>query len=97
PSAVRCLHRCILLLLVKWRALARRVGASAPYSTSSISLGRHDLSKKGGSGLYRRRSVNQPFSGSVWIQLPRATPSGCSGANQTVVEPSAPASAAGEG
>ena len=41
--------------------------------------------------------VNQPFFGSVWIQLPRATPSGCSGANQTVVEPSAAASAAGEG
>ena len=35
--------------------------------------------------------VNQPFSGSVWIQLPRSTPSGCSGLNQTVVEPSSAA------
>ena len=32
--------------------------------------------------------VNQPLCGSVWIQLPRATPLGCSGANQIVVEPS---------
>ena len=33
--------------------------------TSPISLGRHDLSKKGSGGLYRRRIVNQPFFGSA--------------------------------
>jgi hypothetical protein len=47
--------------------------------TSSISLGRHCLVKNGSSGLYRRRMVNQPLPGIVWIQLPRLTPSGCVG------------------
>ena len=36
-----------------------------PHFTSPISLGRHDLSKKGSIGLYKRRMVNQPFFGSV--------------------------------
>ena len=35
------------------------------YSTSSISLGGQDLVKKGSSGLYGRRIVNQPLLGSV--------------------------------
>lgn len=35
------------------------------------------------------------FPGIVWIQLPRATPSGCSGEKYTVMVPSRAASAAG--
>src|SRR5512132_1054667 len=42
--------------------------------TKAISLGRHALVKNGSSGLYKRRIVNQPFLGSVWIQLPRLIP-----------------------
>jgi hypothetical protein len=41
--------------------------------------------------------TNQPFSGSDWIQLPAATPSGWAGEMYTTVEPSASASAVGEG
>ena len=31
--------------------------------------------------------VNQPFPGTVWIQFPRFTPSGCFGPKYTVVTP----------
>ena len=41
--------------------------------------------------------TNQPLSGSVWIQLPAATPSGWLGEKYTTVEPSGSASAAGVG
>ena len=38
-----------------------------------------------------------PLPGMVWIQLPSATPAGCSGPKWTVVEPSAFGTAAGDG
>ena len=41
--------------------------------------------------------TNQPFSGWDWILWPGATPSGWAGVLYTTVEPSASASAAGEG
>ena len=44
--------------------------------TISISLGRQLLSKNGSSGLYSRRSVFQPFPGTVCIQLPSLIPAG---------------------
>ena len=49
-----------------------------PYSyfTSSISLGLHALVKKIRAGYRDAGAVNQPFFGSVWIQLPSLTPSG---------------------
>jgi len=40
-----------------------------PQSISSISPGFQVFSKKASSGLYRRRIVNQPLPGTVWIQL----------------------------
>jgi hypothetical protein len=49
---------------------SRRTYAQA--LASSTSLGRHALVKYGSSGLSKRRSVNRPFFGSVWIQLPRS-------------------------
>src|SRR5262249_464776 len=67
------------------------------YFTNSTPLGRPPLWEKGSSGLCRRRGRDQPFCGIVWIQLPRLTPSGCRGPKYTVVEPSASASAAGDG
>lgn len=64
------------------------------YFSTSISPGRQAFVKKGFSGPYKRRIVNPPLPGTVWIPLPRATPGGGCGPKTTVVEPSAAASAA---
>jgi len=63
-----------------------RVGAAidallveTSYFTNSISLGRHCFVKNDSSGLYRRKIVNHPLPGIVWIQLPRLIPGGCFG------------------
>src|SRR5215208_4309212 len=55
------------------------------------------MSKKEARGLYGRKMMNHPLPGTVWIQLPSATPSGFSGPRWMVVDPSALASAAGVG
>jgi hypothetical protein len=73
------------------------VTMSPPHRTRSTSLGLQVLSKNDCSGLKKRRMTNQPLPGSLWIQLPSATPSGFSGAKWIVVDPSASASAAGVG
>jgi|APFre7841882724_1041349.scaffolds.fasta_scaffold15755_4 hypothetical protein len=53
--------------------------ARPAHRTSSISLRRHCFVKNDSSGLLSRRITKRPFFGSVWIQLPRFTPSGCFG------------------
>lgn len=75
PVIATCLRRAAGC----WTAPLPDRSAGPVQETRSISPGRQLLSKKDSSGLYRRRITNQPFLGSVWIQLPRATPAGCVG------------------
>ena len=69
--------------IVRWRradsrsARARLRLRPRPHRTSSTSLGCHCRAKKGSSGLYRRKAGMKLLPGTVWIQLPRFTPTGC--------------------